>query len=95
MCIRDRYKKKFNIGDTSIIEIVGERRVLLEQLVPFLTPTDEMQYENHPADKAIAYNGEDADEIHIFKNLTQNNNRIGRIVLHDGEIAEVMLKSNF
>ena len=42
--------------------------------------------------ETVAYNGETADEIHAFVNVTQNRSKVTRLLVREGRIIEVTFK---
>lgn len=85
------YSDRLDLNNVPPIILADASREDLQRLIPFLLPPDEMTTANFPESEITAWNGEVADEIHDFENLTVSTGRVPRILLSDGQVAEVVL----
>lgn len=62
------------------------------KLIPFLLAPTELEPTMMPRDEITAYNGEEADEIHVFSNVKQAGAKLSRILVRDGRIMELTIR---
>jgi hypothetical protein len=89
---RHLYRKKSDLTNKPLIILSGGPIETARELIPFLRPATEMETTAVSRDETIAYNGEEADEIHMFANVTQAGSRLSRILVRDGIIIELTIQ---
>ena len=86
------YRERLNQTDKPLVLLSGATIESARELIPFLRVSTQMETTMIPHDQIIAYNGEEADEIHTFSNVKQAGSKLSRIMVRDGKIIEVMIK---
>jgi len=87
-----RYRDRYDVASHTLMQLVGCDVEILRNAIPFLITRDAMTVEELPKPETIAYNGEEADEIHYFTSVTQGGSRITRVLLRNGVVVELTVK---
>lgn len=86
------YHERLDLTNKPLVMLSGATIDSARELIPFLLGSTEMETTMKPHDEIIAYNGEEADEIHAFSNVTQAGSKLSRIMVRDRTIIEVTIK---
>jgi hypothetical protein len=86
------YGERLDLTNKPLILLSGATIDSARELIPFLRGSTQMETSMIPHDKIIAYNGEEADEIHAFSNVTQAGSKLSQILVRNGKIIELTIK---
>ncbi len=86
------YRERLDLTNKPLVMLSGATIDSARELIPFLRGSTQMETIMKPHDQIIAYNGEEADEIHAFSNVTQAGSKLSRIMVRDGKIIELTIK---
>jgi hypothetical protein len=77
---RQIYRERLDLTNKPLIMLSGASIESARELIPFLRSASEMETTMMSCDEIIAYNGEEADEIHVFSNVKQAGSKLSRIL---------------
>lgn len=86
------YRDRLDLTNKPLILLSGATIESARDLIPFLRLPAEMISTIMSRDETIAYNGQEADEMYAFANVTQAGAKLTRILVRDGRIIELTIK---
>lgn len=86
------YRERLDLTNKPLVMLSGAAIDSARELIPFLRGSTQMATTMKRHDQIIAYNGEEADEIHTFLNVTQAGSKLLRIMVRNGRIIELTIK---
>lgn len=87
-----RYSNRADIPGHPLIAYMDAPLDTVRQILPFLADHNQMTPRIVDRQSALAYNGDLADEMHQFDNVTANGSRLTRLLVREGRVVEVTLK---
>ena len=86
------YRERLDLTNKPLLMLSGASIESARELIPFLRSASQMETTLMSGDEIIAYNREEADEIHVFSNVKQAGSKLSRILVRDGRIIELTIQ---
>ena len=86
------YRERLDLTGKPLVLLSGASLEAAREVIPFLAGPNDLGTATVDLTEVLAYNGEQADEIHAFTNVKQGREKLSRILMRDGRIIELTIK---